>query len=69
MLSTWAEIAKYIGKSTKTAKKYHHRYGMPIYRTPGGQAMALEAEIARWLVEFTRSGGGRKNFNFPTNAL
>lgn len=57
-LSTWGEIAQYIGKSTKTAKKYHKRFGLPVHRTPGNGVSAIKPEIDRWLVIFNKKKKG-----------
>ena len=48
----WQKIAAYIGKTVKTAKRYHKLYGMPVRRDPGSTAVALEYELDRWLIEF-----------------
>ena len=51
-LTTWKQIANYIGRSVKTAKKYYKRYGMPVRRGPDGMPYALPQELDRWLILF-----------------
>jgi len=38
----WQKIAAYIGKTVKTAKRYHKLYGMPARRDPGNTAIGLK---------------------------
>jgi hypothetical protein len=49
---SWKKIAAYIGKTEKTAKRYHKLYGMPVRRDPGGTAIGLKPEINLWLIKF-----------------
>ena len=51
-LTGWKRIARYIGKSVRTAKRYHYQYGMPVRRGPGKSPIALEYELDSWLVKF-----------------
>jgi len=51
-IRTWGEIAKYIGTSTKTAKKWAKKYGLPVRRLPGGGVAAIKAELDLWLIKF-----------------
>lgn len=53
-LSTWGEIAKYIGRSVQTTKKYHKRYGLPVHRTPGGLVSGLKPELDLWLIRYNK---------------
>lgn len=51
-LSGWKEIARYIGKSTKTARKYHFVYSMPVRRGPENAPFSLSVELDLWLMNF-----------------
>ena len=50
-LTGWKAIAQYIGKSIKTAKKYHFVYSMPV-RKVTNRVEALPYEIDQWLIQF-----------------
>ena len=47
-LNGWKEIADFLGCSTRTAKKYHYQYNMPVYRKMG-PVRALKSEINEWI--------------------
>jgi len=51
-LSGWEAIARHIGRSVRTAKRYHYLYSMPVRRVPPGSVHALSHEIDLWLVKF-----------------
>ena len=51
-ITTWKEIARYIGRSVKTAKKYHKSYGLPIRRGPNNTRHAIGYEMDQWLINF-----------------
>jgi len=52
-LAGWKEIAAYIGKSIKTAKRWRQRYSMPVRYDPGGNPVCIKPELDRWLVLFS----------------
>lgn len=52
LLSTWKDIANFIGKHKKTAKRYAKKYGMPIRKGPGNSVFGIPSEIQRWLELF-----------------
>ena len=49
-LNTWAEIAAYIGRDVRTAKRYEAERGMPVRRLPGSRSTvyALACEVDAW---------------------
>ena len=49
-LTSWKEIASYLGVSVKTAQTWETQRGLPIQRLPGrrGQVWASIAEIDAW---------------------
>lgn len=52
-LDTWKSIAQYLGRSSRTAQRWHSEYGLPI-RHLGGDASSVFAytdELDRWLRE------------------
>lgn len=50
----WKEIAKYIGRSVKTAKLYHYKYSLPVKRLPGNCPAIIPYEVDLWLINFDR---------------
>lgn len=57
MLSTWKEIAAYLGVSVRTAQSWELERGLPVQRVPGPRArvFATPAALSAWL----QSGPGR----------
>jgi len=53
-ISGWKNIADYIDRSIPTAKRYHYRYSMPVFRLPGKGPACLPSVLDRWLVIFNR---------------
>ena len=51
-ITGWKRIARYIGTSIRTAKRYHYEYSMPVRRLPGSRPVAFEYELDLWLVKF-----------------
>ena len=49
-LSTWAEIAAYIGRDVRTAKRYERERGLPVRRLPGSRStvFALARDLDAW---------------------
>jgi len=48
-LTGWKDIANYIGRSVKTAQKYHFQHEMPVHLLPDGGRAALRSELDEWL--------------------
>ena len=46
----WKAICDYLGCSLSTAKRYHYRLCMPVYREMG-KPVALKYDLDRWLVK------------------
>lgn len=48
-LSSWKEIAQFLGVSIRTAQKWEKDLGLPIRRIPGTQSVfAISDELSRW---------------------
>ena len=58
-LSGWNVISKHVGRSVRTAKRYHYLYHMPVRKLPGS-VHALPYELDRWLIEFDELRKRRK---------
>ena len=53
-LTTWPEIAGYIGRDMRTAKRYETARGLPVRRVPGGgkaPVYAFKDELDAWLAQ------------------
>ena len=53
-LTTWPEIAAYIGRDARTAKRYEAGRGLPVRRVPGGgkaPVYAFSDELDAWLAQ------------------
>ena len=46
-LDGWKEIARFIGKTVRTAER-RVRAGMPVYKLPTGTVFASKTEIKAW---------------------
>ncbi|MBL8216963.1 MAG: PD40 domain-containing protein [Bryobacterales bacterium] len=55
-LDTWKEIAAYLGRDVRTAKRWERTRGMPVHRLPGGPKAAVYA--IRTELELWRQGAG-----------
>ena len=51
-LSGWKEIARYIGRSVRTTKRYYYLYSMPVHRVPPGSVHAIPFELDKWMIIF-----------------
>jgi len=51
LLSSWKEIAAYLGVSVRTTQKWEAERGLPVRRIPGGRGrvMVSTAELSSWL--------------------
>ena len=53
-LSSWKEIAQYIGRGVRTVQRWHSDLGLPVHSVNGktrGRVFAYKAELDRWLRE------------------
>jgi len=56
-LNGWKEIANYLGKGVRTARRYERDFALPVGRPSGraeGAVMATPAEIDAWLMGSTK---------------
>lgn len=52
VLTSWKEIAQYLGKGVRTAQRWEAAYGLPVRRAHGGDhrsVFAIPAELDVWL--------------------
>ncbi|WP_041855715.1 hypothetical protein [Candidatus Korobacter versatilis] len=52
ILTSWKEIATYLGKGVRTAQRWEHSVGLPVRRPNGGDStivLAYVEEIDDWL--------------------
>ena len=66
LISGWKNIARFCGVSIRTAKRYHYKYSMPIFRWPAGTPVVIPSLVIEWLVIFNRleqerHGNGTEN--------
>ena len=50
----WKDIARYIGCSHRTAKRWHKIHSIPIYRLPSNKPVAVKYMLDQWLIEYNR---------------
>lgn len=53
ILSSWKEIAQYLGKGVRTVQRWENELGLPIHRpVPGSRRIVIttKEELAAWLV-------------------
>jgi len=51
-LDSWKEIAEYLGRDVRSAQRWEHARGLPVYRVPGsksGGVFAYSGELDEWL--------------------
>jgi len=51
-LTSWKEIAEYMGSGVRTVQRYEREFGLPVRRPTGklrGSVMATRAEIDAWI--------------------
>jgi len=52
ILSSWKEIAAYLGRSERTIQRWEIQFGFPIHRPSGRKGtsiIAMTAEIDEWI--------------------
>jgi phage terminase Nu1 subunit (DNA packaging protein) len=58
VLTSWKEIAQYLGKGVRTVQRWEQYFGLPV-RRPNADChhavLALPEELDAWLVERTRT--------------
>lgn len=57
-LITWKEIAAFLGKDVRTARRWNAKRGLPVHRVPGGKGasvFAYTSELEAWLRTSSRS--------------
>ena len=59
-LESWKEIAAYLNREVRTARRWETERGLPVHRIPGKRSgvYALPAEIDAWLKTGTPDGSG-----------
>ena len=58
-LDSWKEIAAYLGRGERTAKRWESERSLPVHRVPGegrGSVYALTAELDEWLTSRRAQG-------------
>lgn len=71
ILSTWAEIAAYLGVSIRTAQNYERMHGLPVRRNPGDKArvFAYPRDLDLWRQHGKGStDAGSEPTNLPNRA-
>jgi predicted DNA-binding transcriptional regulator AlpA len=51
-LNTWKEVARYVGRSTRTIQRWERNLGLPVHRPAGKlrtSIMAVTEEIDEWV--------------------
>jgi hypothetical protein len=60
ILSSWKEIASYLGHSRRTVQRWEQELSLPIHRPAGREShsvMAFAAHLDDWLQSFTSNTG------------
>jgi hypothetical protein len=53
VLSSWKEIASYVGRSIRTVQRWERELGLPVHRPTGksdGVVIALPSELDAWVL-------------------
>ena len=61
ILSSWKEIATYLGKGVRTVQRWERELGLPIHRPDARQqriVIAFEEELAQWVQGHSGNGQG-----------
>ena len=71
-LSSWKEIANYMGKGVRTVQRYESQYGLPV-RRPAGRSraavIATRAEIDAWIAATPIRESFRLNPDFEVRGI
>jgi len=56
-LDSWKSIAQYLGRSPRTAQRWHSKYGLPVHHVGGdsGSAFTYTEELDEWLRNRSRT--------------
>ena len=57
----WKAIAKYLGMSVSTAKRYNRILSMPILNGRGNTKIAISPMLDMWIIEYNRLREKNKN--------
>src|ERR1700742_5328174 len=63
ILSSWKEIASYLGHSRRTVQRWERELSLPIHRPAGREShsvMAFAAQLDEWLQSFTSHPAAKK---------
>lgn len=52
MIHGWKGIARFLGRSERTARRWHARYALPIIISPSGNVFALAWALKKYLLAF-----------------
>ena len=68
LLTSWKEIANYVGKGVRTIQRWENRFGFPVHRPNGdkGVVLAIPEEIDAWVRSNAKTL--RENFEEPSTA-
>jgi predicted DNA-binding transcriptional regulator AlpA len=76
ILSSWKEIASYLGHSRRTVQRWERELSLPIHRPAGREShsvMAFNAQLDNWLQSFTQnsvsSNSGRTTSYMESSVL
>lgn len=59
----WLNIAKLIGRSPRTARRWEQRHGFPVARLPDGSVATTRTLVDRWLLARKREQEERRRPN------
>ena len=53
-LAGWKAIARFLGRSIKTAERWERKENLPVLRDPSGRPVALPEHLRVWLLNYNR---------------
>jgi CheY-like chemotaxis protein len=68
VLTSWKEIANYLGKTVRTVQRWERKLGLPVKRLDDSvkqMVIAYPDELENWLRSFTASGGETRGRTSP----
>jgi hypothetical protein len=72
VLTSWKEIAQYLGKGVRTVQRWEREYGLPVRRPAGishkSPVGANPKELDAWLETTWSARNGNKTSNVPLSA-
>src|SRR4051812_21902465 len=60
LLTSWKEIATYLGKGVRTVQRWEAVLGLPVHRLKEQRIMAVKKEIDSWLINQERARSDTK---------